>query len=118
MRRDGDVWHKVILEGPRTSGGHDSIPRRTDAAPGASVFSEVFWVAEHPDGTVWAASSAGMCRFDGQVFRLLPFRQSEEPEKICSAAMDARGMFWLTAENGLFSCDGQNYTREREPPEE
>lgn len=101
MRRDGDVWHKVLLAGPRTS------------ASGP----EVFWVAERPDGTVWAASSAGMYRFDGQVFRLLPFRQDDDLGKICSAAMDARGVFWLTEERGLVSCNGKSYTRERAPPD-
>jgi len=119
MRRDGDIWRKVILAEPRASSGRHSIARKTDAVSEASVsWPEVFWVAEHPDGTVWVASSLGMCRFDGPAFHLFPLRQKDDLEKVYSVAMDTRGVFWLTTKNGLFSFDGQQYQHEREPPQE
>jgi len=118
MRRDGRVWQLVPMEGSLTSGDNVSIAHETTLAPNAaSSGPEVFWVTEHPDGAVWAASSSGMYRFDGQVLRLLqPFHIGDIGE-IYSAAMDVRGVFWLTAESGLIFCNGQDYTRECAPPD-
>lgn len=118
MRYDGHTWQRVPLEGPLTSDDPVSSAHETAMTPKeAPSCPEVFWVKEHPDGTVWAASSTGMYRFDGQVFRLLQSRHTERIGTFFSVAMDVRGIFWLTAESELFSCDGRRYTREPAPPD-
>ncbi len=60
--------------------------------------SELVWAIERaPDGTVVAATSEGLARFDGQTFR--PFGGEKFP--VHGLAADGRGTLWAATNKGL-----------------
>jgi signal transduction histidine kinase/ligand-binding sensor domain-containing protein len=69
----------------------------------------VYAVAHTQDGYVWAATYAGLSRFDGVEFTTLT--PVEEPALgsaiVTSLAVDASGMLWVGTEGGHLSTRGQ-----------
>ena len=118
MRHDGQSWSVVPFS------GNFSLPKDLEwqETPDGEIRQSsrllIFWVREGPDGTLWAASNAGMFRFQSGQFQFVAGNGGEANEQLySSAAIEQHGKIWLAAENGLFGFDGQNYRQEPFPAE-
>jgi PAS domain S-box-containing protein len=59
-------------------------------------------LAEHPDGTVWVGTDAGVAWFDGWLWHPLPFAGEKSVEKVLSLTIDKSGTVWAVAGTSLY----------------
>jgi len=110
MRRDGGVWQLVPFRGNVDFSQGDLWRVETpDGRLEQSPHLVFFWVKESPDGVIWAASNAGMYRFDGQSLNLILPSATGVAGLFTSATMDDSGGIWLVQSGNLRSFDGEHY---------
>ncbi len=116
MRFEGGLWRQVPLQGEvDASRGPPWYSETPDGTMMQSPHLVLFWIKEHPDGTVWIASNAGMYRATGPSLSLVPSAGGAVAGTFYSADMDAAGKVWLSSAEGLFAFDGETYTRADKP---
>jgi len=116
MRCEDGRWRRVLLEGAvDASRGEPWRVETPDGTIDQSPHLVLFWVKEHPDGTVWVASNAGMYRESGQTLALVTPSDGAVAGSFYAADMDAGGRVWLSSAKGLISFDGAVYALANTP---
>ena len=110
MRNAGNGWELVPLRGNIDYSGVDLWQVETpDGRLDQEPHLELFWIKEVSDGTIWAASNAGMYKFDGEAFCRVSPEGDTAPAFFTSACIDEMAQIWLVGAGGLFRFDGKRY---------
>lgn len=109
----------AVFDGRRWQAGDadDSRVLRPQPPPGAPLRGALRSIAAGPDGRVWAVTSEGVYRVDGDRLTPLGFPKSyltnQRPVNIdaelSSVAVDGTGTVWLGSNVGIFATDGGNW---------
>lgn len=79
--------------------------------------NSVHWLAQTPDGFLWAATGNGIARFDGSRFKVFDPASSPaiEDGRIRSVCVEPSGRLWALSENGsMVRRDGNDFVAVRE----
>jgi len=65
-------------------------------------------IVQSNDGQLWIATSSGLSRYDGHIFRNFTDEDGLPKGEVLSLALDAEGTLWIGTENGLSSLKGRH----------
>lgn len=115
----GNLWFRCFLEGvTRFDGKEFRTFTSRDGLPSDSTRG----MLEDEDGTLWFATTEGLCKYDGESFMTLAeyedsqltartFNQSGDHRELWDVMRDRRGTLWIATMAGVFHHNGTAFVQ-------